>query len=128
MHLAGNNRCLGYPFPFTFLYHINILLNVFSPCLFINICRWTFKNQLSINLINRTDTRCVTRSTSLLHTLYNLWSKHLAIKQLFSHTLSTQYDLWLMWVRVIVLNATLNNISVISWRSVLWVEETGVPG
>jgi hypothetical protein len=26
-----------------------------------------------------------------------------------------------------VLNATLNNISVISWRSVLLVEETGIP-
>jgi hypothetical protein len=32
------------------------------------------------------------------------------------------------WVRVIVLNATFNNISVTSWRSVLLVEETGVPG
>jgi len=30
-------------------------------------------------------------------------------------------------VRVIVLNATFNNISVISWLSVLLVEETGVP-
>ena len=28
---------------------------------------------------------------------------------------------------VIVFNATVNNISVISWRSVLLVEETGVP-
>jgi hypothetical protein len=27
-----------------------------------------------------------------------------------------------------VFNATYNNISVISWRSVLLVEETGVPG
>jgi len=27
-----------------------------------------------------------------------------------------------------VFKATLNNISVISWRSVLLVEETGVPG
>jgi len=27
-----------------------------------------------------------------------------------------------------VLNATFNNISVISWRSVLLVEETGKPG
>jgi len=27
-----------------------------------------------------------------------------------------------------VFNATVNNISVISWRSVLLVEETGVPG
>jgi hypothetical protein len=27
-----------------------------------------------------------------------------------------------------VFNATFSNLSVISWRSVLWVEETGVPG
>ena len=31
-------------------------------------------------------------------------------------------------VSVMMLNATLNNISVISWWSVLLVEETGVPG
>jgi hypothetical protein len=30
-------------------------------------------------------------------------------------------------VRVMVFNATFNNISVIVWRSVLLVEETGVP-
>jgi hypothetical protein len=30
-------------------------------------------------------------------------------------------------VRVMEFNATFNNISVISWRSVLLVEETGVP-
>jgi len=30
--------------------------------------------------------------------------------------------------RVMVFNATLNNISVASWWSVLFVEETGVPG
>jgi hypothetical protein len=35
--------------------------------------------------------------------------------------------IWLE-VRVVVFNATLNNISVISWRSVLLVEEIGVPG
>jgi hypothetical protein len=29
---------------------------------------------------------------------------------------------------LIVFNATFNNISVISWRSILLVEETGVPG
>jgi hypothetical protein len=32
------------------------------------------------------------------------------------------------WIWFMVLNATFNNISVISWRSVLLVEETGVPG
>ena len=31
-------------------------------------------------------------------------------------------------VRDMVFNATFNNISVISWLSVLLVEETGVPG
>jgi len=31
-------------------------------------------------------------------------------------------------VRAMVFNPTLNNISVISWWSVLLVEETGVPG
>jgi hypothetical protein len=31
-------------------------------------------------------------------------------------------------VRVVVFNATLNNISVISWQLVLLVEETEVPG
>jgi hypothetical protein len=31
-------------------------------------------------------------------------------------------------VRVLVFKATFNNISIISWRSVLFVEETGVPG
>ena len=30
--------------------------------------------------------------------------------------------------RVMVFNTTFNNISVISWHSVLLVEETGVPG
>ena len=33
-----------------------------------------------------------------------------------------------LWVRVIVINAPFDNISVISWRSVLLVNETGVLG
>ena len=32
------------------------------------------------------------------------------------------------WVRDVVSNSTIDNISVISWRSVLLVEDTGVPG
>ena len=32
------------------------------------------------------------------------------------------------WVRVMMFNVTFNNISAISWRSALLVEETGVPG
>jgi len=35
---------------------------------------------------------------------------------------------WGVRVRVMVFNTTFNNISVISWWSVLLVEETGAPG
>jgi hypothetical protein len=35
---------------------------------------------------------------------------------------------WVIGVMVMVFNATFNKISVISWRSVLLVEEIGVPG
>jgi hypothetical protein len=38
------------------------------------------------------------------------------------------YDLVDGWFGFMVVNATFNNISVISWQSVLLVEETGVPG
>jgi hypothetical protein len=38
------------------------------------------------------------------------------------------HDVQITMLRVMVFNATLNNISVISWWSVLLVEETGVPG
>jgi hypothetical protein len=40
-------------------------------------------------------------------------------------------DFYYQWKRIrdraMMFNATFNNISVISWRSVLMVEETGVP-
>ena len=39
------------------------------------------------------------------------------------HYFTADMDVWVM-----VFNATYNNISVISWRSVLLVEEIGVPG
>jgi hypothetical protein len=39
-----------------------------------------------------------------------------------------EYIRYTSWVRNMVFNATLNNIVVISWRSVLLVEETGVTG
>jgi hypothetical protein len=39
-----------------------------------------------------------------------------------------KFVLWFGLVWFMVFNATFNNISVISWWSVLLVEETGVPG
>ena len=46
-------------------------------------------------------------------------TKHEKVRQIQSSTIK--------WVTVMV-NATFNNISVISWRSFLLVEETRVPG
>jgi hypothetical protein len=43
--------------------------------------------------------------------------------KLFSNTMVR-----ISYIRVMVLTATFNNISVISWRSFLLVEETGLPG
>ena len=64
-------------------------------------------------------------SGSLLHLVY--WSYH------FSITLNL-YDVFRRFINKLkvvgwfmVLNATFNNISGLSWRSVLLVEETGVP-
>ena len=37
-------------------------------------------------------------------------------------------DQMISWWWFMVFNATFNNVSVVSWRSVLLVEETGVPG
>jgi hypothetical protein len=45
---------------------------------------------------------------------------------LLSQTLSNLHDL--LGVRVMVFNVIFNNISAISWQSVLLVEETRVPG
>ena len=39
-----------------------------------------------------------------------------------------EISMQLMFVCLMVFNVTFNNISVISWRSVLLVEETGGPG
>ena len=46
----------------------------------------------------------------------------------FSSFASLPLYLYLLGCRGMVFNATLNKISVISWLSVLWMEETGVPG
>ena len=44
------------------------------------------------------------------------------------HLIMATKDVKLVSVRVMVFNSTFNKISVISWRSVLLVEETRVPG
>jgi hypothetical protein len=54
--------------------------------------------------------------------------RKLKIKQHEPPVFTTAYKLQISWFWLMVFNATFNNISVISWQSVLLVEETGVPG
>ena len=49
-------------------------------------------------------------------------------KMKFYYTLHYKGSMSRKGVRVMVFNATCNNISFISWRSVLLVDETGVSG
>ena len=44
-----------------------------------------------------------------------------------SHYTLLKHSLCRIMVSIMVFNATINNISAISWLSVLLVEETGVP-
>jgi hypothetical protein len=51
---------------------------------------------------------------------------------MFEGSISSQGEdlelIWLVVCQFMVLNATFNNISIISWQSVLLVEQTGGPG
>ena len=58
-----------------------------------------------------------------------LENKNLDLKSVFSFTYNLQkYTEYVLLVFLMVFNATFYNISAISWRSVLLVEETGGPG
>ena len=52
------------------------------------------------------------------------------IDVVFFETINLSFGLFveLVGLGIMVFNTTFNNISVIAWRSVLLVEETGLPG
>ena len=60
-----------------------------------------------------------------LKSLYKMWKKHFLLYQQIPITATL-----MVRFRFMVFNATFNNIniSIITWQSVLLVEETGVPG
>jgi hypothetical protein len=74
--------------------------------------------------------------------IYNFWTNIIVTQHDWKQIFSWSNGDWSKWipflltnemiikyrVRVMMFNATFNNISVISWRSVLLVEETEVPG
>jgi hypothetical protein len=50
------------------------------------------------------------------------------LKYMYRYMFLLETEDFIVSVRVMVFYTTFNNISVISWRPVLLVEETGVPG
>jgi hypothetical protein len=71
-----------------------------------------------------------------VYTIWQVWRKLSHERRLVALECSYIICIWTLpianiyikgWVRVMVFKDTFNNISVISWRSVLLVEETGVP-
>ena len=94
----------------TFVVVVSFLLFLFFVCLFV-----FFFSQL-------------TKITSRVEQKLSR-EKDLSVLQWVFFTISKlfHYFLWI-WVMDMVFNATFNNISVISWRPVLLVEKTGVPG
>jgi hypothetical protein len=63
--------------------------------------------------------------------VFNFLTKFITFEK-FSDCIKTSYNIMFIKIvsmfRVVAFNATFNNISVISWPSVLLVEGTGVPG
>ena len=62
------------------------------------------------------------KQTVIINWLVKLWSQVVIYRCLEKFT----FEMGLVWF--MAFNANFNNISVISWRTVLLVEETGVPG
>ena len=61
----------------------------------------------------------------LYHCIFMTYGRIYYKKQVFKQRFSTNC-IWFCQVRIMVFNATFNNISVIPWQSVLLVEETRV--
>ena len=108
-------------------------------------------NFLSINSQTTTATiqKIIVKTINIWTQVFNRISKYISNQLRFykeqgsallinRHEMDYYYLFCLIWwsliilvrlrVRIMVFNATFNNISVISWQSVLLVEETGVPG
>jgi hypothetical protein len=69
---------------------------------------------------------CVVRKTKFWTKQKTITAPPLQVKWSVPKLLLETYKLLMVWS--MVLNATFNNISVISWRLVLSVDETGIPG
>jgi len=114
----------GYPIPPYFLYRFMILSNMFSSWIDKwNIFLWTLYKQLGLGLW------CL-MPLSTIFQLYHAashWLYHIMLYQIRLAISNNQANWLCIGGRVMVFNATFKNVSVISWRSVLLMDEARVP-
>ena len=109
--------CVWWPFKHCYIFQPNLLgsnyylaIQIFLfLCSSLNTC-FRLENFVFVLSVSGNVTRCI---CMVLTSLEKTNMKVILIR---------------VMVRVMVINATVNNMSVISWQSVLFVEETGVPG
>jgi hypothetical protein len=73
------------------------------------------------------------RGTKIAYAAQKAWLLHDTLRDNILFGLPYTWRRWVStsvfwWIRFMMFNATFNNISIISWQSVLLVEETGIPG
>ena len=85
--------------------------------------KWYFNEAFPLYCVFFQKTSYFTREYNLMH-LNTLLSTYVIKGQPY-HKIQALCQCY--WVRVMVFNATFNNISAISWQSVLLMEETEVP-
>jgi hypothetical protein len=84
--------------------------------------KWWKVNKQTKQKTNRVMNGYLKWNTINVNDISNYWCS-LSMNSVFSSATKILYG-----VRIMVFKATFNNISVISWRSVLLLEEPGVPG
>ena len=70
--------------------------------------------------------RVAVKNAIILNIIHNIFNHHDTEVAICSDDLNPYLGIELVWF--MVFKATFSNSSVMSWRSVLLVEETGVPG
>ena len=118
-------------------YAVKCVIDLWQVDGFLLVLRFPPPKNPDRNDITKILLKVVLNTITLTHyqdTIRNLYDKTFGYEMLWIRLhialLFNKAWIWMIWfslVRFMVFNATFNNISVISWQSVLLVEETRVP-
>ena len=126
-HQQENTVCVG-----TYYFCLSPVVRWISPTRKPCLCRYLLFLCVTSGEVNLTDKKTLSVWVLIIFVCHQWWGEsHRQENPVCEDTYyfcvsPAQLDKQMEGVRVMVFNATFNNISVISWRSVLLVEETGV--